>query len=135
MWLPTLCNHVSRRYVTITLKRHSPNAPHWAQKYADLTQNVAGRNTLCITFRDLLRLFRDVPRLMRSIKSTVLHTRKDLAVSIVCCHTHHPYCYGALSFRARRHCSHLYDCSRRALPATNTNLKVECSDFPPSRLH
>jgi len=75
--LLTLCNHVSGRSVTSTLKRHS-----------------------CIT------------------TSTVLHTRKDLAVSSVCCHTHHPYCYGALSFRARRLCSHLYDYSRRALPAT-----------------
>ena len=75
MWLPTLCNHVSGRIVTSTLKRH-----------------------------------------FRIATDTVLHTRKDLAVSILPFDKHIPE--GILVFRHWRHCSHLYDCSRRVLPAT-----------------
>ena len=40
---------------------------------------------------------------------------------------------GTLAFRHRRHCSHLLDCSRRALPATLLYPQkwTLCSDFPP----
>ena len=40
--------------------------------------------------------------------------------------------FGTLTFRYRRHCSHLSDCSGRALPATLLREKSRlCSDFPP----
>ncbi len=49
---------------------------------------------------------------------TILHSRKDLAVSLLCYHKLLPTEIGSLAFRHWRHCSHLVSCLRRALPAT-----------------
>lgn len=69
---------------------------------------------------------------MLRIDSTALHSGKDFAVAL-------PISLSgfirpkpdAAFFRLRRHCSHLYPCGRRALPATLLPAEAgECSDFP-----
>jgi len=50
------------------------------------------------------------------VGGTALHPGKDLAVSLSPFDEHIPE--GTLAFRHRRHCSHLWNYFRRALPAT-----------------